>query len=387
MRVLIGAFLAGTFLATPALAADEVLYADIPAWVDQADVAAVSRAGGPAERLRDWQYRIEDSVVHAYVDRAVRIDNPQALMEENQLSLAWAPDKGDLTVHRLEIRRGGQVIDLLAQGVTFEVIRREQGLEQRLIDGELTATLSVPGLREGEVLRTAFSISTDDQALGDEVQVVQFLPSAPWQVEQSRAIVNWPANQEMFWRAEDAARLGEPVTRNGWRRIEVALPLAETPPVPEDAPIRYQRPSVLRVGSFADWQELSRVMAPHFETAAQLAPDSPIRAAARTIMARTNDPLARAALATQLVQDEVSYLLNGLDGGNYLPQAADDTWDKRFGDCKAKSVLLLSLLREMGIESETVLVSSQGGDMVPELLPLPASFDHMIVHAVINGVD
>ena len=157
--------------------------------------------------------------------------------------------------------------------------------------------------------------------------------------------------------------------------------------MPEDAPWRFQRPAVLRVGSFADWPELSSMMSPHFESAAQLADGSPIAAQARAIMAQTSDPLARAALATQLVQDEVSYLLNGLDGGNYLPQRAEDTWEKRFGDCKAKSVLLLSLLREMGIESEVVLVSSRAGDMVAELLPLPASFDHMIVHAVIGGQD
>jgi hypothetical protein len=35
-------------------------------------------------------------------------------MSENQISLSWLPDKGDLTIHRLEIRRGGEVIDLLA---------------------------------------------------------------------------------------------------------------------------------------------------------------------------------------------------------------------------------------------------------------------------------
>ena len=387
MRALIAAFLAGTCLASPASAADEVLYGEIPGWVQQADIAAVAGAGGPSERLRDWQYRIEDSVVYAFTDRVVRIDNPQALMAENQISLAWLPDKGDLTVHRLEIRRGSQVIDLLAQGVTFDVIRREQGLEQRLIDGALTATLSVPGLREGDVLRTAFTVSSDDQALGDEVQVTQFLPGAPWPVQQARAIVSWPESEELFWDVEDRVALGEPVLRDGYRTIEVALPLAEPAPVPEDAPWRFQRPAVLRVGSFADWPELSRIMAPHFESAAQLADGSPIAAQARAIMVRSADPLTRAALATQLVQDEVSYLLNGLDGGNYLPQRAEDTWEKRFGDCKAKSVLLLSLLREMGIESEVVLVSSRGGDMVAELLPLPASFDHVIVHATIGGTD
>ncbi len=45
------------------------------------------------------------------------------------------------------------------------------------------------------------------------------------------------------------------------------------------------------------------------------------------------------------------------------------------------------MLREMGIEAEAVVVSSQVGDAVPTMLPMPAAFDHVIVHAVIDGTD
>lgn len=370
-----------------ALAGTEPLYEPAPEWVSPAEIDEVLSTSGPAELLRDWQYRLEDGVVHAYTDFAIRIDNPQALMAQNTQNLAWLPDKGDLTIHNFEIYRQGEVIDLIAQGVTFEVLRREQGLENRLIDGELTATVSVPGLREGDTLRIAYSVSTDDQALGDEVQAVQFLPSAPWQVGVARATMSWPADEEMYWRVEDNVELGEPVSRGGYRYLSVDLPLAEPDPLPGDAPYRFRRPSVLRVGSFESWDELSAVMVPHYEQAATLSAGSPVAAEAARIMTASDDPLTRAALATRLVQDEVSYLLNGLDGGNYLPQSAEETWDIRYGDCKAKTVLLLSLLKEMGIDAEPVLVSTRGGDAVPELLPLPAAFDHVIVRAVIDGTD
>jgi len=373
---------------TAAHAGEEPLYDETPAWVEQADIGdLLADKSEPAELLRDWQYRIEDGVVVAYSDFAMRIDNPQALMAQNTQTLTWLPDKGDLTIHRFEIHREGEVIDLIEDGVTFDVLRREQGLEYRLLDGQLTATVSVPGLREGDVLRIAHSVSTDDQALGDEVQALQFLRSDPWQVGMARAAVSWPTDEEMFWAAEERVELAEPVERDGYNYLTVELPLAEPDPLPYDAPFRFRRPPVLRVGSFESWDELSRVMVPHFESAAVLDANSEIAQQAADIMARTDDPLQRAAYATRLVQDEVSYLLNGLDGGNYLPQSAEETWEIRYGDCKAKSVLLLSLLREMDIESEVVLVSTSMGDAAPQLLPLPATFDHMIVHAVIGGED
>lgn len=44
------------------------------------------------------------------------------------------------------------------------------------------------------------------------------------------------------------------------------------------------------------------------------------------------------------------------------------------------------MLRQMGIDAEAV-VASQTGDVVPEMLPMPGAFDHVIVHAVIDGTD
>ena len=386
MRLTHALLLASVVIPSPALAGEEVLYGDIPDWVRPVEMDVSKRDAGPAAILYDWQYRLEDGVVYAYTDTAMRFENPQSLMQAGTLSFNWLPDNGDITVHRLEILRAGESIDLLADGVKFDVLRREQALEQRMIDGELTATLAVPGLRVGDILRYSYSTSNDERALGDEVQAFHYLPSAPWQVGYSQVIASWPVDEEMYYAAEERVQLPELRVRDGYKFLELELPLAERDPAPRDAPFRFRRPDVLRIGSFASWEEVSSVMAPHFTEAAQVADGSPVAQQADAIIAKTTDPLERVALATQLVQDEVAYLFEGLDGGGYMPQSAADTWEVRYGDCKAKSVLLMSLLRRMGIESEVVLVNTEGGDAVPELLPLPA-FNHMIVHAVVGGQD
>jgi tetratricopeptide (TPR) repeat protein len=388
MLLRFGLFAAASSIAlTAAHAGETVLYQPLPEWVAPYQLSPEKAAEGPSSVLNDWQYRFKDGVVYSYEDNAVRLDNPMALMEQGTLKLEWAPDKGDLIVHKLEIIRDGEVTDLIAKGVKFDVLRREEGLESRLLDGRLTATLAVPGLIEGDILRVAHSVTEDDQALGEEVQAVQYLPSKPWQVGYSRAIVSWPEGEDVRWSAGPFVTLPEPETRGGYRYVEVELPIAERPDMPFDAPSRYNRPSILQAGSFADWQELSRVMAPHFEQAAEIDPDGAVAKEVAKIAARTDDPLERTVLAVRVVQDKVTYLLNGLEGGNYLPQLAEDTWEKRYGDCKAKSVLLLAMLRKLGIDAEVVLIASQGGDALPEMLPLPADFDHMIVRAKIAGVD
>jgi tetratricopeptide (TPR) repeat protein/transglutaminase-like putative cysteine protease len=128
-------------------------------------------------------------------------------------------------------------------------------------------------------------------------------------------------------------------------------------------------------------------MAPLFATEGTVDANGPVAREVDKIEQAYSGKLERAVAALRLVQDEVAYMLNGMEGGNYIPQAPAQTWENRYGDCKAKSMLLLAMLREMGIESEAVLVSSQLGDVVPEMLPMPGAFDHVIVHAVIDGTD
>ncbi len=374
-------------LTFPALADEVVRYEAPPAWAEQTKLDPALIRDPVQQVLFDSQYRLEGGVVGSYFDSAVHIATPDTLTEEGTVTLTWSPDKGDLLVHRVEILRDGKIIDVLAGGARFDVLRREQGLEQRLLDGQLTATLAVPGLKIDDILRVVHTTTLSDQALGEEMQVTQYLPSEPWQVGKARTIVSWPAGEAIQWRAEGVAGQSEPKTVDGYRRLEVALPLAKPPEMPVDAPSRFTRGAVLRVGTFADWQELSRVLYPHYDSAARIAEDGAVAEEAAGILRIGKDPLERAALALRLVQDDVSYLLNGMDGGNYLPQSAAETWEKRYGDCKAKSVLLLALLRQMGIEAQPVLVVSQGGDALPDLLPLPADFDHMIVRATIDGQD
>lgn len=90
--------------------------------------------------------------------------------------------------------------------------------------------------------------------------------------------------------------------------------------------------------------------------------------------------------ALKLVQQDVRYVYVGLNGGNLTPATAAETWQRRYGDCKAKTALLLALLLELGIEAQAVLVNASGGDDgLDSRLPSPRMFDHVIVRAFIEG--
>ena len=85
------------------------------------------------------------------------------------------------------------------------------------------------------------------------------------------------------------------------------------------------------------------------------------------------------------MQDKVSYMLNGMESGNYVPESPTKTWETRYGDCKAKTLLLLSLLDQLGIKAEPVLTNLGISDAAPDMLPMPGAFDHVLVRSEIGG--
>ncbi|MCP1470788.1 tetratricopeptide (TPR) repeat protein [Sphingobium sp. OAS761] len=374
-------------MAAPAWAGETPLYQPAPAWVELAAVPPLSSFQGepPAMLLFDGQQRIEDGRSWEYVDVATRAGSAEALAQLSSLTLPWAPDKGDLIIHQLVLIRGDQVIDLLAGGKTFSVLRREENLEAREITGILTATMAVEGVQVGDILRIRYSTTMKDDALAGHVQTVTPLFAAPLRIGSGRLRVQWPKAAAVSWKMQATGDAPKVVTRGGLSELNLILPLAKQPEMPDDAPLRYRHPPLFELSTFASWNDVSRTMAPLYATDGLIAPDAPLAAELAKLKAMPGGDRGRIAAALRLVQDHVRYLAVGMNGGNYVPQTPAQTWTLRYGDCKAKTLLLLALLRGLGIEAEPVLASARMGDFVAQRLPSVAAFDHVFVRVVTAG--
>ena len=376
--------------AGPAWAGDKVLVGAVPAWVAPAPPLAPSGAGAAANVLPrfDEQVRVDGDTVTVYFDSAKQVSSPEALMRLGTLSMSWQPAHGDLTYHAIEIQRGGQVIDVLKGGEGFSVLRREAGLEQLMVDGRLTAVKHIEGLQVGDVLRVAFSISMRDATLAGNVQDALLLLPAPLKISYGRARLVWPTARAIAWKSmiPGLALTPKPLDAK-WSELVVSLPVAKLPEMPKNAPARFTPLPMVEFSSFADWGAVAKVMAPLYAVKGAIPAGSDLAAKVDAIAARSPDRVHRMADALQLVQDEVRYELIALGTGNYVPQAPMDTWTKRYGDCKAKTMLLLAMLDRLGIEAEPVLANIKRGDAVAQDLPAAMAFDHVFVRARVAGED
>jgi tetratricopeptide (TPR) repeat protein len=380
-----GAALAVVAIAGPAQAADVPLYRAAPAWVKPAppiDPASLNDAG-PILLVFDQQQRMADGEVVGYVEIATRMASPEVIAQSGTISVPWHPDRGDLIVHRVEIERAGKVIDLLADGKRFTVLRREQQLERQQLSGELTATMAVEGLQIGDVVRLVASVTRREPAMRDGMQAAAPLPALPAKIGYARARFLWPATTDIRWKSHADGATPVLATVGGDRELVVMGPLPKPAELPDDVPQRFRRLPLVEASSYADWQAVSRGFASLYAPVSLAG--TPLAAEVARIAAASSDPMTRTAAALQLVQDQVRYQANGMAGGNYMPQTPQQTWSVRYGDCKAKSLMLLSILTELGIEAEAVLAHSELGGALPERLPSPGAFDHVLVRATVAG--
>ncbi len=367
-------------------AGDKPLYQPAPAWVTPAPEPATANLGDDAPMLMiaDIQARIADGQSWTYVERAVRLASMQAVSQGGTIKIDWQPAHGDLIVHSVDILRGGKRIDAL-KGAKFTILRREQMLEWMTLDGRLTATLAVEGLQVGDVLDVRYSLTSKDPTLKGNAVIGGPIFAEPAKLGFARTRLLWPTGAPVQWRRYYTGPEPEARDVGGWHELVIKAPVERQPDIAAAAPGRFVKPPIVEATTFADWQAVSKVMAPLYRTEGLIAKDSPLAAEVAKIAAADKDPLRRTAAALALVQGQVRYLMRGMENGNLVPQSPAETWSTRYGDCKAKTLLLLAILHELGIEAEPVAANLGGGDLVTARLPSIAAFNHVFVIAKVNG--
>ncbi|WP_343684919.1 tetratricopeptide repeat protein [Asticcacaulis sp.] len=367
-------------------AGENLVYAPVASWVtpEAPPMPDPVWAGAPAQvLLQNTQVHFEvDGAISYYAEFAIKIQTAAGL-QAAQSWITWNPATDDVTVHKAQILRGKQIIDVLAKGQTFTTMRREQNLDRAMLDGYLTGILHPEGLEVGDTFVFSSTIRRRDPLFeGKAASMLAGLSSGPTARQVIRA--TWDKERQIRFRQSDDLK-GKVTKAGGIEAYGLIREKVTANETRNDVPSRFNERGLVEFTEFSDWAELSRLMAPLYATATTVAADSPLHKEIAAIRSASNDPKVQAAAALKLVQNQVRYLYLGMNLGGYDPAGADITWQRRFGDCKGKTALLVALLRELGIKADPALVNSGGGDGLNQRLPSIEVFDHVIVRAEIEG--
>lgn len=334
--------------------------------------------------LLDYQVDLTPQTTRYYIESATHIQTPQGLTAAGTITIVWDPDTDVVTVHEIHILRGKQVIDVLGAGQTFTVARRETNLEYQALDDDLTAILQPVGLQVGDTIDVAYTLERTDPVLaGTLAAAVEIPPNLS--VSRIHISARWPAAAPVKWRVTEGLTGVEQIHGDGTKGV--TLTMSDLQPIvqPKDAPLRFLIDRRIEFSGLDSWNEVAQRFAPLFEHAARLQSGSLVQAQITSIRTATPDPKKRAALALALVENQIRYLALTMNDGGLVPADADQTWSRRYGDCKAKTALLLALLHGLDIEARPVAVSVTAGDGLDQHLPTLTAFDHVLVEATLGG--
>jgi len=369
-------------LAGAAWADEKPSYGPPAKWVQVAEVPAPPEDGqAPSNQLllNDNQSQHDNTGSAYYVRRVVKVLKPEGLQGGSR-SVTWDPVRDKVTLHALAIIRDGRRIDLLKQGQDVLVLRREKNLERAMLDGRMSATIQIKDLQVGDVVDWSYTQEHKEALLDGRTNDFE---NMAWSGVAGRFRVRllWPDGTPLTWRTTPGFPQPKLSKTGKINELMVDVASVKPPKTPIGAPARFQRLGALEATTYTGWADISRLMAPLYAKASELSADSSLRPEIAGIAAASADPKIRAFKALQLVEDKTRYLFLGMGDGGYKPASANETWARRFGDCKGKTVLLLAVLRELGVEAEPVLVSTTGGDGLEERLPSAALFNHVLVRA------
>lgn len=372
-----------------AFAGENIEYAPAAQWVNQTDIAQLLRDNPDSNAysvLWDEQVKIEDGMIEEYADLALKASSADFLTQMGtSFKATWQRDRANITIHAFEIYRDGEIINILDEDDVFDIIRRERNLEQQQLNGLLTATTQLRDLQLGDVVRFAYTITSTNPSLKQRGEISKSFSQTERSVDKTYRRILWPKDSVLNWKAH-SENIKPVVSSDGkYNEIILDMIIPKEDKMPKNAPIRYRMAPFFEASNFQSWKEVSKTASPQYETDGLIAQAPELAAEVAAIKAQTDDPMIRSELAIRLVQDKVRYLYNGLGYGNYEPQSPEETWNLKYGDCKAKTLLLLAIMHELDIEAVPILVNLSLKDAVGIRIPSMMAFNHIMVKANVDG--
>jgi hypothetical protein len=362
-------------------------YGAEPNWVEVAEIAERWPEDAPGASGTGWRNWLIDAQIDRrgdqrwrYFDHAIEATTEALVANAARIEIEFNPAYQTLHLHRVQLRRDGQWLDRYADA-RITLAQREDAFESDMSTGLVSALLVVADVRPGDVVRYAYSIAGENPIMGGLTHDTLMLAwTDPILLRSIR--VEFDARSEPDFRllgSEQAPQLERHAegTTLRWRAKKQAPIIVD-----EDTPGWYSPYPLLEVGQHRSWSQVVDWALPLYPQAQPLPTELERRIEQ---WAELPDASSRAAAALQAVQEEVRYFSVLLGDSSHRPVLPQQSWERRFGDCKDKALLLSTVLARLGIEAVPALVSTSRERGIGESLPAASQFDHVIVRAQVDG--
>ena len=377
-------FLAATASAAETPAESKPVVAPPSAWVlpqfyDRQAASQSAEAGADQHwLLLERQINVASNETFVHVVR--QVCTLAGLQNGADIEVNYNPDYQSLTLHWARLWRGANHLERL-DASQIKVMRQERDLDQQLLNGEQTAMLVMDDVRVGDIVDYAYSVKGDNPVFNgcfSDTAVIQ--TDNP--VDRLLVRVLCPVPRQIYFRPHGCSV--QPAILRKTNSVECVWDLRQVPKcqTEDSLPVWFEPAPWVQMTEFKSWAEVNQWALALFQNASPL---SPALAGKIAEWKQLAGPEQQVLAVLRFVQDEIRYF--GVEIGVSAEKPADPStvFARRFGDCKDKALLFVTLLRGLGIEAYPVLVNTQLRHTLDDWLPAADAFDHCIAVVLLNG--
>lgn len=366
----------------------QLIMAPIPDWVEIAEIpekqSEATLGLAASQAVHSDQYMVTQDGGISYQRMVYRISDRSALEDYGTMSIEWEPSRSKATLHRFNIIRDGEVIDIVEKQGEFSLFRREANLSEGILNGQITASMQIEDLRVGDMIDFAYSIDTSYAPMTGHYQNWHYFSNAT-QADRLVQRISWPKDKYVNVIVGDKMP-DMPIKTVGKYNVRgFTEDNVDWEAMPDGLLARYYRDKAFEMSTFKDWGELAETFRPAYEKAMVIPQSGPLRDYVESVRTQNLGQREIAEKILAMVQTDIRYVGNFQGLGNYTPAPAASVWDSKFGDCKGKTILLVAILRELGVDATPSLVNSDGNDDLEGTIPMPGWFDHVFARVRIDG--
>jgi len=329
--------------------------------------------------LVDKQWQIDEGKQSQYQHYSTKALNTSGVTEVSQFSINFDPVYESVLLHKILVHRDGNILDRKERS-QINLIQREKDLDIQIYDGSKTLNVFIDDVRVGDTVEYSYTIVGANPIFsGHFSEILKMRWSVP--IGRVHYRVLWLSEQPLHIRNHVTEI--KPVKQASGRHTEYSWSQEQVDELvtDKDTPNWFDPFPVIYLSDIDNWNDVIQWALPLYQPVTNTPAQ---QAVINLILEKADSQEHRILEALRFVQDEVRYLGIEMGERSHKPNNPDAVIKQRFGDCKDKSKLLVSLLQGMGIKASSALVNTYGDLQEKTPLPTPTVFDHAIVHVPFN---
>ena len=378
MKYRIQLFIVLALLISLTIQAQNYSFEKIPKWVkiveipENLPISKYEIMAGFYTTLMDYQVNLEENATFNHEVR--KVVSYSGITNASQLSISLDSSYQKLKIHHLYIWRKGNKTDR-TKDLSFEIMNNESNLQQGIYTGQIIVYDILNDIRKDDLIDFAYTIVGKNPIFDNEKYL--FIPLETINpIDLLSVRVLYPKEKDYTYKCAGCDSLISSTEVEGFKQIEIHHENVKAINPEDNIPSWTIPYKYFELSSFKSWKDVNIWAQKVF--ALKKAPDlddvfNEIFTGKETTEEKINKII-------NYVQDEIRYM--GIESGigSIKPLSPELVVKQRFGDCKDKSLLLVTLLKKIGVdEAYPALVNVRMQHELEKLGPGNEIFDHCIV--------